>query len=126
MDDIKYIGCCGAYCKNCRSLIRKCCKGCKIGFKDGERNINLSKCNVKICCFRVNNFESCAECKKIESCGIMKKWYKKNDGKYGKYKELLEYIKNNGYDKFIEIANNWKNEFGEINEKNKAMVNNDT
>jgi hypothetical protein len=88
--------------------------GCKIGFEGTERNINASKCNIKLCCFRDNNFETCAECSKMDYCSILEKWHNKNNGKYRKYKELLEYIKNNGYEKFTEIANNWKNEFGEI------------
>jgi hypothetical protein len=46
----------------------------------------------------------------------MEKWYTKNS-KYSSYKKLLEFIKNTGYSEYISIANNWKKEFGEINEK---------
>jgi hypothetical protein len=117
MDEKEYIGCCGAYCKTCRSFIREKCNGCKIGFDTKERNINMSRCKVKLCCFRDYKFDTCADCTKLNSCNIMEKWYKKNGGKYSMYKKLLEFIKDTGYSKYISIANNWKREFGEINEK---------
>jgi hypothetical protein len=116
MDGKEYIGCCGAYCKTCRSLTREKCKGCKLGFNDGDRNINRTRCNIKKCCFRDNKFETCADCQKLDSCNHMENWYKKEQGKYRSYKKFLDYIKENGYSKFIKTAESWKNWFGEFNE----------
>jgi hypothetical protein len=113
MDGKEYIGCCGAYCKTCGAFARGKCKGCKLGF-DGDRNINKTGCNVKKCCFRDNTFETCADCSKLDSCNYMENWYKKGHGKYRIYKKYIDFIKENGYLKFIEIANNWKGHFGEM------------
>jgi hypothetical protein len=44
----------------------------------------------------------------------MENWYKKGHGKYRIYKKYIDFIKENGYLKFIEIANNWKSHFGEM------------
>ena len=52
------IGCCGAYCKTCiqnqqeKYPDEKSCRGCKVGYKTGERNIDRVKCKIKICCFK--------------------------------------------------------------------------
>jgi hypothetical protein len=117
MTSKKYIGCCGAYCKTCGGFLRKCCKGCKTGFENGERNINASRCKIKLCCFRDNQFDTCAECSKLQSCALMEKWYQKNKGKYKKYKALLFFIKEKGYSRFVKIAAAWKNELGTLEEK---------
>jgi len=34
---IKFIGCCGAYCKTCPPLIQNYCKGCKLGYNTGQK-----------------------------------------------------------------------------------------
>lgn len=34
--------------------------------------------------------------------------------KYGKYKQSIEFIRNNGYPKFLDIANGWKGPYGKI------------
>jgi len=32
---IRFIGCCGAYCKTCKAFIDGSCKGCKLGYQEG-------------------------------------------------------------------------------------------
>ena len=54
---MRFIGCCGAYCRTCKSLIEGFCKGCKLGYDEGERDIYQSKCKTKICCFKEKQFE---------------------------------------------------------------------
>lgn len=44
------IGCCGAYCKTCKVYTVKACKGCKIGYENGERDVAKAKCSIKRCC----------------------------------------------------------------------------
>lgn len=39
-------------------------------------------------------------------------FYNKNGYKYAKYRQAVEYIKNNGYDAFFKIADHWKNAYG--------------
>ncbi len=112
MNSKRCVGCCGAYCKTCKPFIEGACKGCKIGFDTGERDINKAKCKIKLCCFRDHKFDTCADCSKLESCNIIGSWYAKNGYKYKKYKQAIEFIKKNGYSKFIKLANKWKNAYG--------------
>ena len=110
----RYIGCCGAYCRTCKPYIEGYCKGCKLGFDTGERDINKAKCKIKVCCFRDNRFDTCADCSELESCSIIGSWYARNGYKYKKYKEAIEFIKKNGYSKFIKLANEWRNAYGRL------------
>ncbi len=112
MNSNRYAGCCGAYCRTCKPFIEGACKGCKIGFDTGERDISKAKCRIKLCCFRDKNFDTCADCPELESCKIIGEWYSKNGYKYGKYKEAVCFIRENGYEKFFEIADKWKNAYG--------------
>jgi hypothetical protein len=113
----RYIGCCGAYCKTCKPYINGVCKGCKLGFDTGKRDINRAKCKIKLCCFRDNNFDTCADCPKLESCKIVGEWYSKNGYKYKKYKEAIYFIKTHGYKKFLKLADKWKGAYGRIEQK---------
>ncbi len=112
MNKNSYVACCGAYCKTCKPFLEGVCKGCKIGFDTGERDINNAKCRIKLCCFRDKGYVTCADCTELESCNIICKWYSKNRYKYKKYKEAIYFIKENGYKKFFEIADNWSNAYG--------------
>jgi hypothetical protein len=108
----RFIGCCGAYCKTCKPFIEGVCKGCKIGFDTGERDIDKAKCKIKICCFRDNNFDTCADCPKINKCNIIESWYAHNGYKYKKYKQAIDFIMDHGYENFIAIADCWNNAYG--------------
>jgi len=108
---IKYIGCCGAYCKTCPALINKSCRGCKLGYDTGERDISKAKCEMKVCCIK-KNYETCADCPDYSNCEIIHGFYNKNGYKYKKYKQALEFIRENDYTKFIKISDKWKNAYG--------------
>ncbi len=108
---ISEIGCCGAYCKTCKAFTGKACKGCKIGYDNGERDISKSKCKIKVCCVK-QNYNSCADCPKYGECLTVNGFYNKNGYKYKKYRSATQYIKQNGYDAFISVAGNWKNAHG--------------
>lgn len=108
---IEEIGCCGAYCKTCLAFEQQTCKGCKIGYKDGERDISKAKCKIKVCCITMK-YKSCADCDEFHACPTVTVFYSKNGYKYGKYKQAIGYIKENGYDAFLKIANKWKNAHG--------------
>jgi hypothetical protein len=58
---IPLIGCCGAYCGTCRALLDKTCKGCKLGYDDGERDIRAARCAMKRCCLIEKKLETCAD-----------------------------------------------------------------
>ena len=110
---VREIGCCGAYCRTClTSIIGSNCRGCKLGYENGERDINKAKCMIKVCCFRDRQMETCADCSDYSSCKTIQNLYTKNGYKYGKYKQSIEFIRNNGYSEFLEIANNWKGPYG--------------
>jgi len=108
----RFIGCCGAYCKTCKPYIEKSCKGCKLGFDTGERDINLAKCKIKVCCFKEKGFDTCADCPGLSSCQLIGNWHSKNGYKYKKYKQAIEFIQQNGYSAFLELANRWKGAYG--------------
>jgi hypothetical protein len=111
---IQEIGCCGAYCKTCKELTRENCLGCKLGYENGNRDIEKAKCQMKVCCFKEKKFQTCADCEEYVSCSIIQDWFNKNGYKYKKYKESIEFIRQNGYDKFLKIANSWKNQYGKL------------
>ena len=108
---LKQLGCCGAYCKTCSELINKRCRGCKLGYETGERDFNKAKCKMKVCCIK-NEHETCADCPAYSSCRIIRAFHSKNGYKYKKYKQAIEFIRENGYANFIRIADTWKNAYG--------------
>jgi len=108
---IEEIGCCGAYCGTCQVIRENHCRGCKLGYSDGTRDISKAKCKIKVCCIR-KQYNSCADCDDYDSCDIIQGFFKKNGYKYKKYKEALDFIKANGYEEFIKIADGWKMQYG--------------
>ena len=112
---VREIGCCGAYCKTCRaSTTGSGCRGCKLGYESGERDINKSRCMIKLCCFRDKRFETCSDCPDYPSCKVIQDFYSKKGYKYKKYQQSIEFIRENGYPKFISIASAWKGPYGKL------------
>ena len=112
---IREIGCCGAYCRTCIiSLTKGTCRGCKLGYDSGERDISKSRCAVKNCCFRDKKLETCADCPDYSSCAVIRGFYGKNGYKYGKYQQATEYIRQRGYEKFLQLADEWKGAYGKL------------
>lgn len=107
-----YVGCCGAYCKPCKALKEGACQGCKLGYADGKRDINKSKCKIKVCCFRDKKLMTCADCPELASCRTASEFYGKNGHKYKKYQQAVEFIRKNGYERFADVAKGWKNAYG--------------
>lgn len=105
------LGCCGAYCKTCKVLASEACRGCKIGYDTGERDLSRAKCRMKVCCTG-RNFTSCADCPDISSCDNLIAFHGKKGYKYGKYRDAIRYIREKGYDRFFSIADTWKNAYG--------------
>jgi hypothetical protein len=105
------IGCCGAYCGTCPVLKENMCRGCKLGYKTGERDLSKAKCKMKVCCIS-KNYNSCADCEIYDSCEIIQAFQHKNGYKYKKYKEALDFIRANGYKKFLAIADGWNRQYG--------------
>ena len=112
MNQNRDVGCCGAYCNTCKPFLAGICKGCKLGFDTGERDIDKTKCKIKLCCFRNKKYETCADCPDLETCDLIGEWYYKDGYKYRKYKEAVYFIKENGYERFLKIAATWKNAYG--------------
>lgn len=115
MNSNRYIGCCGAYCKTCKPFIVGFCKGCKLGFDTGERDINKAKCKIKVCCFKNRKLDTCADCSDLNSCKIIGDWHSKKGYKYKKYKQAIEFIKGEGYPTFIRLADKWNGAYGKLN-----------
>lgn len=112
---IREIGCCGAYCKTCRAFTTGgACRGCKLGYDTGERDLQKSRCKIKNCCFREKHLETCADCSEYPKCKIIHGMYNKNGYKYGKYRQSMEFIRNNGYDAFLKIADKWTGPYGKL------------
>jgi hypothetical protein len=110
---INEIGCCGAYCRTCKSLQPGGCKGCTIGYGDGKRDINKAKCKVKVCCYKERGYETCAECPDYP-CSIINEHFSKKGWKYKQTRRQLEFIREHGYKKFLKIANKWKDCRGKL------------
>ena len=112
---IREIGCCGAYCKTCRtSSTGSLCRGCKLGYETGDRDINKARCKIKVCCFKERDLETCADCSDYSSCKIIFRFQDKSGVKYKKYKQAVEFIRKNGYAEFLQKANNWKGPYGKL------------
>jgi len=58
--------------------------------------------------------ETCADCDDFPSCETLQNWYRKAGGKYRRYRESAEYIREHGYESFIEIADGWKDSRGRL------------
>ncbi|MBN1782572.1 DUF3795 domain-containing protein [bacterium] len=108
---IEDIGCCGAYCGTCPVIRAGACRGCKTGYRSGERDISRARCRIKICCIR-KGYQSCADCTDYESCGTIQEFHHRNGYKYKKYREAIVFIIGNGYDRFLKITDGWKNQVG--------------
>ncbi len=108
------IGCCGAYCRTCRPFAAQQCRGCKLGYATLERDLSKAKCKIKICCLN-KQLSSCADCAEYPGCEIITNFHDKQGQKYGKYRQAISYIRDNGYDAFLAVADHWKNAHGRYN-----------
>ena len=109
------IGCCGAYCKPCRaSGPGRLCRGCKLGYADGERDIDKARCRIKLCCFRDRHLKTCADCPDYAGCSLIQGFYAKKGYKYGRYRSAVEFIRANGYDSFLSLADAWTGPYGKL------------
>jgi hypothetical protein len=107
---VKEIGCCGAYCRTCR-IYRTHCKGCKIGYDVGERDVAKARCGIRVCCLQ-RRLATCADCSRYSTCGILGSFHGKTGYKYGKYGQALDYVRDNRYEAFLEVADHWTNAYG--------------
>lgn len=108
---IKEIGCCGAYCKTCRAFTDRSCRGCKLGYDSGGRDISKAKCKMKVCCME-KGYDTCVDCPELPSCLIINEFYGKKGHKYTKYRQATQFIRDNGYAEFLKMADNWTNAYG--------------
>jgi len=112
---ISEIGCCGAYCKTCRAYTTGgICRGCKLGYENGARDINKARCKIKLCCFRDRGLETCADCPDYPHCAIIQGLYNKKGYKYNKYRQSVEFIREKGYTQFLEMADHWTGPYGRL------------
>ncbi|MFH1851802.1 MAG: DUF3795 domain-containing protein [Candidatus Neomarinimicrobiota bacterium] len=108
---IEAIGCCGAYCGRCPELREGRCRGCKLGYADGSRDLSKARCRMKVCCL-TKALASCADCGEYQSCAALNSFLGKNGYKYQKYRQALEFIRTNGYAEFLAIADGWTRQYG--------------
>jgi len=113
------IGCCGAYCKTCMEQQKakypkeRTCRGCRLGYESGERDINRIKCEIKVCCFKERGTATCADCSDYP-CEILEEFWNKRGWKYKQYRKQLEFIRQNGYEEFLQRAKEWKGPLGKL------------
>jgi len=107
---VRQIGCCGAYCQTCR-IHNTHCKGCKIGYESGRRDISKARCRIKACCIG-KGFITCADCGGFDGCDVVSDFYRKTGYKYVKYRQALEYIRARGYSDFLKVAAQWTHAYG--------------
>ncbi|KQC04731.1 MAG: hypothetical protein APR53_03085 [Methanoculleus sp. SDB] len=111
---VRFVGCCGACCRTCKPFVEGFCKGCKLGYDTGERDISKARCPMKVCCFGQRNLETCADCPDYSACTIISGFYDKKGYKYKKYRQSIEFIRKNGYKQFLEKTRNWKGPYGTL------------
>ena len=110
---INQIGCCGAYCGTCRVLAGGQCRGCKLGYLDGTRDITKAKCAMKVCCIR-RGLTACGECPELASCATTAAFFNHAGYKYAKYREATEFIGKYGPAEFMQQARNWTGACGRL------------
>jgi hypothetical protein len=115
---LEAIGCCGAYCGTCKAFSSGDCKGCKLGYADGTRNLSSAKCKIKICCIQ-KGFISCADCATYETCETIQDFHNHDGYKYGKYKLAIAYIRHSGYSAYLLATEEWTHAYGAIEKKKK-------
>ena len=111
------IGCCGAYCRTCiaGTLGDHTCKGCRMGYDDGRRDIGKARCAMKVCCIKKLGWEhTCADCDLADSCSTLQGFYSKKAYKYGRYRKSMEFIRSHGYDAYLDAAVDWKQAYGKL------------
>ena len=113
---IAEVGCCGAYCGTCKVFKQNLCKGCKLGYGPGERDLNKAKCAMKVCCLR-RALSSCADCAEYAACETLAAFYGHESYKYKKYKQATEFIRANGYEAFFRLADGWHGAYGSLDQK---------
>ena len=107
------IGCCGAVCKTCPPYKENICRGCEIGYKTGVRALTKAKCAIKQCCM-TKGLAMCGDCDEFLSCNMIQDFYRKNGYKYKKYKESMDFIREHGYDDFLQKITTWKRAYGKL------------
>ncbi len=112
------IGCCGAYCATCRAYIDHTCRGCKVGYQPGERDLSKARCRMKRCCLQ-KGYASCADCPACDACPELQGFYQKNGYKYQKYAQATAFIHRHGYAAFLTAAAAWKKRTGRIRTRRK-------
>ena len=58
-------------------------------------------------------FETCSDCPDYP-CEVLEVFWNKKGWKYKQYKRQLEFIRQNGYDKYLKIADKWKRAHGKL------------
>lgn len=111
---IKYVGCCGTFCKTCKPFIDGFCKGCRLGYENRKRDINKARCKIKLCCMKEKKLETCADCTEFSSCEKINTRFGKEKYNLKKCMQSLDFIKKNGYPKFIKKAEKWKSYWGKL------------
>ncbi len=108
-----YIGCCGAYCGTCRVLAEGQCKGCKLGYLDGRRDITKARCAMKVCCV-TRTLAACGECPDLTSCGTIATFFGHAGYKYRRYRQATEFIRMYGVTAFLTQAEGWTGAYGRL------------
>jgi len=108
---VEHIGCCGAYCGTCPVIRAGSCRGCKTGYESGERELSKARCRMKVCCI-TRGHSTCGDCDEYTSCQVLQGFLAKSGYKYGKYRQALEFIREQGYEEFLRIADGWKAQYG--------------
>ena len=112
MSDL-YVGCCGAYCKTCMASGDGTCRGCRLGYEEGERKIGRARCKIKRCCLIEKGLPTCMECDDFEACRLLDEFYSKFNSRQ-RIRRAAEFIREYGYDRFIEIADDWTGSKGDL------------
>jgi len=108
-----YLGCCGAYCRTCRAFLDGSCKGCRLGYADGSRDLAKAKSRMKVCCLG-RGLETCVDCPDLHTCETLDVFFNQKGYKYRRYKEAIEFIRVHGRPAFLAQADAWSGAYGRL------------
>jgi len=93
----KLIGCCGLYCGLCSKYQSKASSRC-LGCKVGEQH---SWCSIWNCCVKKHQLETCAHCRELSRCAILKRRKVLTDPKWAPAADNLSKMKKVGLDEWL-------------------------
>ncbi len=76
-----------------------------------ETDLSRARYKTRLCCLD-RGAATRADCDEFVSCEVLQSCLAKRGYRYRKYREALGFIRANGYDEFVRLADGWKAPYG--------------